>query len=144
MTVSNVSLNLDTAGSDLVGYAYNDAGSTWTFESVTVIKEGKPDVVLSTDEEKQLYIIRSAADPDDILMFDDDGIALMGLWERVHIATSMAQTILATAFRSKASIMAPVFITRILSSGTRRMAGRRIRASICIWSRTERRDRIAT
>ncbi len=76
MTVSNVSLNLDTAGSDLVGYAYNDAGSTWTFESVTVIKEGKPDVVLSTDEEKQLYIIRSAADPDDILMFDDDGIAL--------------------------------------------------------------------
>ena len=43
---------------------------------MTVIKEGKPDVVLSTDEEKQLYIIRSAADPDDILMFDDDGIAL--------------------------------------------------------------------
>ncbi len=70
------SLNVNTSGGNLTGYAYTDDGSIWTFETVAVIphEEGMPD--LSTDTERQLYVIRNAADNDDVLLFDQDRVGV--------------------------------------------------------------------
>lgn len=66
----NTALNADTYGNDLVSYSYGDAGSTWAFEKVAIIDKevGMPEI--SEGSERKLYIIRSAANPDDVLLFD--------------------------------------------------------------------------
>ena len=69
-------LNLDTYGSDLVGYSFADEGSAWAFEKVAIInhEEGMPEI--SEGTESKLYVIRSAADPDDVWLFDVNTIGL--------------------------------------------------------------------
>lgn len=70
-------LNLDTNKSDLVGYTHTDGGSRWTMLLAPIVPDYANAPELTTDpENKKLYLIRRASNPDDLLLGEGERVLL--------------------------------------------------------------------